>query len=319
MDIDHASEKERYDMLAEMADLYYNQGKTQSEIAKHFETNRFRVAKLLQDARNEQIVEIHINYSNERNSVLETELKKKLSLQKAIVVNSQYTTYVDSLTQMGKVGAAYLAKVLKSGNVAGVTWGKTVYSVISQLPTVVGNPVKVVQLTGNSRMKNPAVDTRELVRQMAAAFYGEYYYLDMPIYVQDEAVRSGLYTEPLIRETLDRSKDMDLIISGIGGTSSLPLRNPELRRYLTKKDEEAAETCLGSLYGFVLDEKGQVADIDLNRKLVSAPLTDIMKTPHRLVVACGRHKTEILKKTARNGLYNELLTDSETAIHLLEE
>ncbi len=319
MDIDHASEKERYDMLAEMADLYYNQGKTQSEIAKHFETNRFRVAKLLQDARNEQIVEIHINYSNERNSVLETELKKKLSLQKAIVVNSQYTTYVDSLTQMGKVGAAYLAKVLKSGDVAGVTWGKTVYSVISQLPTVVGNPVKVVQLTGNSRMKNPAVDTRELVRQMAAAFYGEYYYLDMPIYVQDEAVRSGLCTEPLIRETLDRSKDMDLIISGIGGTSSLPLRNPELRPYLTKKDEEAAETCLGSLYGFVLDEKGQVADIDLNRKLVSAPLTDIMKTPHRLVVACGRHKTEILKKTARNGLYNELLTDSETAIHLLEE
>ncbi len=319
MDIDHASEKERYDMLAEMADLYYNQGKTQSEIAKHFETNRFRVAKLLQDARNEQIVEIHINYSNERNSVLETELKKKLSLQKAIVVNSQYTTYVDSLTQMGKVGAAYLAKVLKSGDVAGVTWGKTVYSVISQLPTVVGNPVKVVQLTGNSRMKNPAVDTRELVRQVAAAFYGEYYYLDMPIYVQDEAVRQGLCTEPLIRETLDRSKDMDLIISGIGGTSSLPLRNPELRPYLTKKDEEAAETCLGSLYGFVLDEKGQVADIDLNRKLVSAPLTDIMKTPHRLVVACGRHKTEILKKTARNGLYNELLTDSETAIHLLEE
>ncbi len=319
MDIDHASEKERYDMLAEMADLYYNQGKTQSEIAKHFETNRFRVAKLLQDARNEQIVEIHINYSNERNSVLETELKKKLSLQKAIVVNSQYTTYVDSLTQMGKVGAAYLAKALKSGDVAGVTWGKTVYSVISQLPTVVGNPVKVVQLTGNSRMKNPAVDTRELVRQMAAAFYGEYYYLDMPIYVQDEAVRQGLCTEPLIRETLDRSKDMDLIISGIGGTSSLPLRNPELRPYLTKKDEEAAETCLGSLYGFVLDEKGQVADIDLNRKLVSAPLTDIMKTSHRLVVACGRHKTEILKKTARNGLYNELLTDSETAIHLLEE
>lgn len=318
MDIDRASDKERYDMLAEMADLYYNQGKTQSEIAKHFETNRFRVAKLLQDARNEQIVEIHINYSNECNSVLESELKKKLSLQKAIVVNSQYTTYVDSLTQMGKVGAAYLTKVLKSGDVAGVTWGKTVYSVISQLSTVVGNPVKVVQLTGNSRMKNPSIDTRELVRQMAAAFYGEYYYLDMPIYVKNEAVRNGLLAEPLIRETLDMAKDMDLIISGIGGKSSLPLKNPLLRPYLTKRDEEAAESCIGSLYGFVLDKNGRVADIDLNRKLVGASLEDMMKTPHRLVVAYGRHKTEILKKTAMNGLFNELLTDSETAIHLLE-
>lgn len=84
MDIDRVSEKERYDMLAEMADLYYNQGKTQSEIARHFDTNRFRVAKLLQDARNEQIVEIRINYSNERNSVLEAELKRSCRFRKQL-------------------------------------------------------------------------------------------------------------------------------------------------------------------------------------------------------------------------------------------
>lgn len=65
MAIENATDKEYYDMLAEMADMYYNQGKTQSEIAQYFQTNRFRVAKLLQDARSEQIVEIKINYSNE--------------------------------------------------------------------------------------------------------------------------------------------------------------------------------------------------------------------------------------------------------------
>lgn len=85
-------------------------------------------------------------------------------------MNSQYTTYVDSLTQMGKVGAAYLTKVLKSGDVAGVTWGKTLYSVISQLSTVVGNQIKVVQLTGNSKMKNPSIDTRELVSADGSRF-----------------------------------------------------------------------------------------------------------------------------------------------------
>ena len=90
MDTERLAEKERYDMLAEMADLYYNQGKTQSEIAKYFDTNRFRVAKLLQDARNEQIVEIKINYANERNKALEAELKENLPLDKAIVVNTQY-------------------------------------------------------------------------------------------------------------------------------------------------------------------------------------------------------------------------------------
>ena len=51
---------------------------------------------------------------------------------------------------------------------------------------------------------------------------------------------------------------------------------------------------------------------------MGADLSDIMEVPHRIVVACGRHKTEILKKAARNGLYNELVTDSDTALHILE-
>ena len=59
MDFDKLSKKERYDALTEMADLYYNQGKTQVEIAEHFETTRFKVAKLLQDARAEHCFSVH--------------------------------------------------------------------------------------------------------------------------------------------------------------------------------------------------------------------------------------------------------------------
>ena len=88
MSMEHLLEKERYEVLAEMADMYYNQGKTQSEIAQYFGTNRFRVAKLLQDARAEQVVEINIHYSNERNKALEKEMKEAFGLEKALVVNT---------------------------------------------------------------------------------------------------------------------------------------------------------------------------------------------------------------------------------------
>lgn len=316
MDIDKLNEKERYDMLAEMADLYYNQGKTQSEIARYFETNRFRVAKLLQDARNEQIVEIRINYSNERNTVLEAEVQQKLSLNKVIVVNSQYATYTDSLNQMGKAGAAYLGKLLQRNRVIGLTWGKTIGSVVAQLPTVVGHPVDAVQMTGYLKTANASVDARELVRQVAAAYNGDYFYLNTPLYMKNAAVMEALAEEPIIREALDMTRQMDVILSGIGGKSSLPTENPLIRPYLDEADRKVA--CGGSLYGFVLDADGKAASIDLNRRRMGAELEDIMRVPHRVVVACGRHKADILKKAAQNGLYNELVTDSDTALHILE-
>ncbi len=316
MDIDKLNEKERYDMLAEMADLYYVQGKTQAEIARYFDTNRFRVAKLLQDARNEQIVEIHINYSNERNTVLETEMRQKLSLDQVIVVSSQYASYTDSLNQMGKASAAYLGKLLQHNRVIGLTWGKTIGSVVAQLPTVVGQPVDAVQMTGYLKTANASVDARELVRQVAAAYNGDYYYLNTPLYMKNEAVMEALCEEPIVHETLNMTRKMDVLLSGIGGRSSLPTENPVIRPYLDETDRNTA--CSGSLYGFVLDAEGRPAQTGLNRKRIGADLEDIMRVPHRIVVACGRHKADILKKAAQNGLYNELVTDSDTALHILE-
>ena len=240
MDIDHLTEKERYDMLAEMAELYYNQGKTQSEIAKHFETNRFRVAKLLQDARTEQIVEIKVNHSNERDTILENELKKHYpTLRKAIVVNTRYSAYIDGVLQLGKAGATYLQKLLKPETVIGITWGKTVYSAVSQLVSAVHNPVTAVQLTGYMKSSNPAVDSRELVRTVASVYNGNYYYLDAPIYIRNQKILSILYEEPTIRETMKQMKQMDVILSGIGSRSSLPLANPIFKEYLTGTDKIA--------------------------------------------------------------------------------
>ncbi len=319
MDIEHLTEQERCNMLAEMADLYYNQGKTQSEIAKYYDTNRFRVAKLLQDARNEQIVEIRINHSNERNSSLETELMRKLPLNRAIVVNTQYASYIDAIKMLGKAGADYLMNILRPGMTMGLTWGKTVYSGVSQIPSVVGNPISAIQLTGGIRMSNPSVESRELVRTVASAFNGTCHYLDAPIYIKDPTIRKKIYQEPIIRKTLDKASALDVVLSGIGSRSSLPNTNVAFRDYLTEKDISMQEHCIGSLYGYVLDEAGKIADIDLNEKRFGVPIENIMQASHRIVFASGRHKTECIQKTLKNQLFNELVTDCDTAFHLLEQ
>ena len=318
MDIDRLQNKERYDMLAQMADMYYNQGKTQSEIAQYFGTNRFRVAKLIQDARNEQIVEIRINYSNERNKLLEEELEKRFPLREAVVVNTSYSSYIDGLAQIGEVGANYLARLLTPGAVLGVTWGKTLQSVISRLPNMNYNPIKVVQLTGYFKMMNAAVDTRALVQAAALNCRGEYYYLDAPLYVSNPELKQLLYHETVIAQSLEQTRALDVVASGIGGLSSLPLRNHMVKPYITAEDVKKQSSCIGSLYGYVLDEERNEADLDLNHKIISAKLRDILAAPYRLVVACGRHKVQVLKKAAEKGWYNVLITDADTAANLVE-
>lgn len=318
MNIERMNDRERYDVIVEMADLYYKQGKTQAEIARIFETNRFRVAKLLQDALAERIVEIHIKYSTERNKAAEQALMDRFGLQKAIVVNTQYVSQMENLSQMGKVGAAYVARLLEQETTIGVAWGKTVHSVVDQLPNAVSGSVHAVQLTGDPKLSNPTVDARELVRTIAARMNGAYYYLNCPLYINAPGIRRELRQEPAIADTLRAAEKMDVVLSGIGGNSSLPLRNPVVYPYLTDADRAAADRCIGSIYGYTLGEDGRVADIGLNHKVMSVPMAAILRANHRIVVANGRHKVDVLCRAAGAGLYNELITDNDTALRMLQ-
>lgn len=315
---DTMNERERVDMLAEIADLYYKQGKTQAEIARYYDTNRFRIAKYLQDALNENIVEIHIHYSSDRNKEAEKELMELYPLNKVLVVNTKYSSKVETQSQVGKVGANYLTRLIERNSTIGVTWGKTLYSMISQIPTVMFNSVNAVQLTGDPKMMNPLYDARELVRSLATAFNGTYFYLNAPIYLRFAELKDMLYKEPVIQETMVKAKDMGVIISGIGGMSSIPMLNPSVYPYLTENDLAYKDKCIGSLFGYVLDDKGAIADIDLNKKLFSVDLDDLMAVPHRIVIGYGRHKVEVMARALKNKLYNELVTDNDTAMRLIE-
>lgn len=317
MNIEKISEKERYELLTDIADLYYNQGKTQADIADYYETNRFKIAKLLQDARAEQIVEININYSTERNTRLEKELKEVFGLNKALVVKTQHTPYLDSLRQIGKTGADYLRKILSPDSTAGVMWGKTIQNVISQMTEVTNTPITAVQLAGCLRLTIPSAESRELIRSMAAAYFGSYYSLDVPLYVQSPELKQALLMEPCIQDTLQKTEHMDVVITGIGSKLNLPLSNPKFKPYITNRDLEQIEHCCGSIYGYVLNDLGQIADIDLNKKVITAPMDNILKTPHRLAVVYGRYKAEVTCKALKNHLFNEILTDTDTALNLL--
>lgn len=319
MDLDTLSKDERIDVLAQMADLFYNQQATQIEIAKQFGTTRFKVAKLLQEARDEQVVEIKVNFSSERNHDVERQLVERFGLKSATVVDTKYDAYIDGLTQLGKAGALRVSELLNGIEepVLGITWGKSIQTVIGQLPRTGGSGLSAVQLAGNFPSARPTSEGHELVSRAAAARLGDAYYLNTPLYVKSDSVREGLRQEPDVQATLERAKSLDVVLTGIGGDASLPSSVEAFSAYATEEDRTAAATSLGSLYGYVLDEAGHVADTPLNRKLMAVPLDDILHAPHRIGMASGRNKAKVAAAVAKNGLINELVTNAETASLML--
>lgn len=306
-------------LMSEIADLYYNQGMTQQEIARRYDCNRFKIAKMIQTAREEGIVEITIHKPSKRHMLLEQSLMDTFQLSNAIVLDTRDLSRAEATSVIGKTSAMYLEQLLTPGSTIGVTWGKTIRNVVSALDQKTQNPINAVQLCGCFHHLNSSDGSRSITHTVAMKFNGEYFYLNLPIYINDEQARNAMLREPLIENTLNLTHKMDVVLTGIGSRSSLPFNNPVLKPYISEEDWKEEPNCIGSIYGHVLDQAGRIANISLNRKIVAASLQDILTTPHKIAVATGRHKVDILTACMQNRYINELITDRATAEQLLNK
>ncbi len=81
------SVQEKWNMLATVANLYYNSELTQNEIAARMFTSRSKISRMLKEARELGIVEINIREPWERSLDLEQEIKSIYNVKNIRVVN----------------------------------------------------------------------------------------------------------------------------------------------------------------------------------------------------------------------------------------
>lgn len=317
-DYDKSNEEERREILAKVSHMYYNEGKTQSEIADYFGTTRFKVMKWIQDARNENIVEIIIHNSNNRNAKLENIFQENFPLTKAIILDNQYMPFTDTLRQIGKLGAEYINRIVTPDSTIGVLWGKTIYNVISQVKPEQFLPVTVVQMLGSVAKDNPSVDSQDLVKTLAAAYNGKFKLLYAPLYIEDDYVRERIVNEPIIKKTLDYGKKADIILSGIGTEKCMCLYNNMWEKY-TEDNDKISDYAAGSVFGHIFDKDGNLCDIDINNKLVGVDMPSILKAKYRICVVVGKHKSEAVISAMKGKFINVLITDRDTATSILRK
>ena len=151
------------EQMAEMARLYYMEGRNQTEIGERFGISRFKVAQYIQEAARRGIVEIKIHTPVKRDGGLEKELRERLGMKHAVVIDNSRLTHEETLAGLGKAGAGLVKSLLEPGMTLGIAWGKTIATMAGRMEADRMLPVHIVSLTGSAGLMNPELPVSETI------------------------------------------------------------------------------------------------------------------------------------------------------------
>ncbi len=313
------SESEKLNFLAQLSNMYYELNMTQSEIANKFSTSRFKISKLLQEARDRNVVEITINNPHTRVSELENLLKSNFNLKHVIVLDNKSLPLEETLSSLAKLGAEYLDSIITENSIIGVLWGKTISNVVKRLKPKRKLPITVVQVMGAAAKDDPSIDAPELIRKFANSYGGKYKYLYAPLYIDNDYARRALIQEPVINDTLFFANKADIILTGIGTVDAVFASTLWSKYVLANQhtSDLTSSKAVGCAFARLYDSSGNEAVNDVNSKIVGIDLNAIHSANYVIGVAAGKFKAESILGALRGKYINVLITDDDTALKVL--
>ena len=136
-------------VLIAVARRYYLDNVSKSDIAEELNLSRFKVARLLDEARSSGLVRIELDYRGEINLDLSARLSTAYGLRHCVVIDSPEDDAALLRANLGRAGAGLLAEILGPDDVLGLAWARTLMEMRRALTRLV--PCAVVQLTGRCR------------------------------------------------------------------------------------------------------------------------------------------------------------------------
>jgi deoxyribonucleoside regulator len=302
-------------LLVRVAQLYYEHGLTQAEIGAREHLTRWKIGRLLEEARTAGIVRIAIVHPQARRGSVEAEIQRRFGIRECVVVPS---VDANPLEAVGRAAADLLQRLGPELRTLGVSWGNTIDAVAQALPRGWNDGVEVIQINGSVSRSITPTTAVNAVNAIATKGTGRVTLLPVPAIVEHAATRTALETEGFVAEALHRAARADALLFSLGvlDDESVLVRSgavteAELLRL------RAANAC-GDVLGHFLDSASGIADEDLEARVIGPVLDDLASARCAIGVAGGHRKADIIRAALRRGILDVLVTDEDTARHVLE-
>ncbi len=306
------------DLITEVAGLYYINGLTQEDLAQHFGTSRSTISRLLKQAHDAGIVEIHVRARPDRAQKLEQALQARFGLKRLLCAIDLFDP-VNRRLNVASLVAAYLDKVLVDGNTVAVGMGRNV-SAITEAPSLpLPRDVLFVSAIGGSVHGGEMVNADHIARRLAARFGGRSETLYAPAIVEDETLRLALLRNENIRQTLDRARGASMALLGVGDMTEDS--NMIRMGWLSPREVARAQAtgAIGDILGNdFIDIQGRPSRTIVAGRVVGLTLKDLESIEDVVVVASENTKAGILLGVLRAGVVDTLATTLSNAQAVLD-
>jgi DNA-binding transcriptional regulator LsrR (DeoR family) len=300
-------------LAARVARQFYLEGVSKVDIADRLGISRFRVARLLDSARESGLVRIEIGLPGGMlDAGLSAELCSAFGLAQAFVFN--FPDDESPLRQrLGEAAGQVLMDLIKPGDVLGLTWSRTLSGLtaaLTQLP-----PCPIVQMTGAV----PPPDGRdllELVRGVARIGGGPAHVFYAPMLLNDAQTASAIRRQGDIAEAFALVPKVTIAVVAIGAWG------PGLSTIydaITPAEREALAT-LGvhaEVAGVFIGADGSPMVTPLDSRMIVTPGPLFTLVPFVLAVAYDPAKSSAVRAAIRGGLVHGLVTHTSLARALL--
>ena len=313
--------------LIKVAELYYQEGLSQQQIAKKLHTSRTSISRALIQARNEGYVQISIQYPEQSNLELERKLEEKYGLTEALIAVPAYDQSVEQ--EISYQAVDYILRVLKKNMILGMTWGRAMHGFVEQLAkderlrSLSFQNVKVVPFLGTPGVTqvdswDATTYSNTLATKVGNLLHCASYNLSAPMYVDGSKEKEMIEGIEEISKVLQMAENADIALIGIGSMQ----KDSSILKAGIRTEEEYKELiqkgAVGEIVGRIYDKEGQVVDEDLRRKMIGISTQQIKKIPVRVGISYGKDKVEAIKGAIKGEMINVLVTDATTAEKLME-
>jgi DNA-binding transcriptional regulator LsrR (DeoR family) len=310
------------DLVTRIAWLYYKEKLTQQQIAERVFLSRQKVQRLLEKARDLEVIQFTVKHPFVNLMSVETEIRQHYGLRDAVVVPSNTSDRAGRTRAIAIAGAGYLERKLASLQrcTLGIGWGNTTASLADYFePKTVNGHFEIVSLIGNLMLNvsmNPYIMAEKMARKLHAPFYSIW----APAIAQTRERAEVFKSEPWIKEVLDIGRRADIILISIGEASESAslfkmgyLSQADLRRLISKG-------AVGDILCRYFDAQGQFVDDNVLDRVIGIP-TEVFTDERKLIVgvAGGEDKVPAIRAALLKRYINVLITDEATAMALMRK
>ena len=300
---------------AAVARAYYLDGRSKSEIADEFGISRFKVARILDQAKEAGIVRIEIRPPAGIDDGMSERVRRAFGLRHVVVINAEGHSEVELRSALAHTATALLSEIVTEEDVVGIGYGRTLTIMAQTMDALARCPI--VQLTGALLGVNRDENSVELVRQISARNGGPAYPMYTPQVLPDAATAAALRKQPEVAETYRQFGKVTKAVVAVGSWTP---PSSQLYESLTEHERDAllSQGVAAEVCATLLDAQGNTVATEFSERCISISGDELRAVEDVIAVAGGVRKVTAVRSVILSGHAKSLITDTALAEGLLQ-